>query len=223
MKQILLVFLLFVSSYFVVESCDFKSPTNIFSLPKGTSVTINWKKNLCASGYKIMYRPVGSVTWKYATTPDTTSKTLYLLSYNTDYEYAIASLNGTILSNYSSTKFFTTLCQCDTMIMVVDSIGSNGVKFLWVDDNCGLRYRIQYRKVGSSLWTTKIATDSTDTKIVTNLSANTTYKWRYRKECNLAGNYTSLWSNTWEFITATPIIEPQVERIIRFDNLKIYY
>jgi hypothetical protein len=209
----------FVSTNFVAESCILKNPTNIFASAKGTSVTINWTKNACANGYKIMYRAVGNPTWKYSTIPDTSSKTLYLLNYTTNYEYAIASLDSTTISNYSAIKYFTTLCQCDTMIMVVDSIGANGIKFLWVDDICGVRYRMQYRKVGSALWVTKVANDSLDTKIVTNLLANTTYKWRYRKECNLAGTYVSLWSNIWEFTTALPLLKPQVRKVVKYKTI----
>ncbi|NDB45769.1 MAG: fibronectin type III domain-containing protein, partial [Nitrososphaeria archaeon] len=124
------------------------------------------------NGYKIMYRAVGAATWKYITLPDTNQKTIYLLSYSTDYEYAIASINGTTLSAYSATKYFTTLCQCDLPIMVVDSIGSRALKFLWVDDSCGVRYKIQYRKSGVTFWTTKIVGDTTNIYTATNLVAN---------------------------------------------------
>ena len=139
----------------IINEC-FKSPTNIVGVPKGTSVTINWTKNGCANGYKIMYRAVGASIWKYITLPDTATKSIYGLTYLTDYEYAIASINGTTLSAYSATKYFTTLCQCDLPIMVVDSVGSTALKFLWVDDSCGVRYKIQYRKSGVTFWTTKL-------------------------------------------------------------------
>lgn len=207
-KSIILILLIVMIANTIVKSCILKSPTNIFAIPKGTSVTINWTKNACANGYKIMYRPVGSGTWKYTTLPDTISKTIYLLSYATNYEYAIASLSGTTISTYSSTKYFSTLCQCDTTIVVVDSIGVNGVKFFWINDTCGVRYKVQYRKLGTGIWTSRVATKLTDNIIATGLLPNTTYKWRYRKECNPTGTYASLWSNTWEFTTAVPISEP---------------
>jgi hypothetical protein len=222
-KSFILTFLILMIVIPTAQSCILKSPTNIFSVAKGTSVTINWTKNACANAYKIMYRPVGGTFWKYSTNPDTTSKTLYSLLYNTNYEYAIASLDTTTISTYSAIKYFTTLCQCDTSIVVVDSIGINGVKFFWINDTCGIRYKVQYRKLGNSLWTTRVATKLTDNIIATNLLANTTYKWRYRKECNSTGTYASVWSYTWEFVTATPLIEPRMERIVEIDNLIIYY
>jgi hypothetical protein len=213
----------FITTYSVSETCNFKSPTTIYATPKGTSATISWTKNSCASGYKIMYRPVGGATWKYATIPDTSTKNLYSLNYSTDYEYAMASLSGTTLSTYSATKYFTTLCQCDTSIIVVDSLGANAVKFLWVNDSCGVRYKIQYRKLGAIAWMTKIVLDTTDNTIVSSLKANTIYEYRYRKECNSTGTYASVWSNIWQFTTAIALVEPQVERVIKLDNMTIYY
>ena len=205
----------------LINEC-FKSPTNIVGVPKGTSVTLSWTKNTCANGYKIMYRAVGAATWKYITLPDTNQKTIYLLSYSTDYEYAIASINGTTLSAYSTTKYFTTLCQCDLPIMVVDSIGSTALKFLWVDDNCGLRYKIQYRKSGVTFWTTKIVGDTTNNYTATNLVANTNYEWRYRRECNATGTYGSVYSTIYLTTTAPSIQIPDLIKITVIGDLKIY-
>jgi len=205
----------------IINEC-FKAPTGIVATPKGTSVTITWTRNTCANGYKIMYRAVGASTWKYITLPDTASKIIYALTTSTDYEYAIASINGTTLSAYSATKYFTTLCQCDLPIMVVDSIGSTALKFLWVDDNCGLRYKIQYRKSGVTFWTTKIVGDTTDNWIATNLKANTNYEWRYRRECNATGTYGSVYSTIYSTTTAPSIQVPDLIKITVIGDLKIY-
>lgn len=172
----------------------FKSPTNLIATPKGTSVTIAWAKNSCANGYKIMYRAVGATTWKYITLPDTNQRIIYGLTYSTDYEYAVASINGTTTSLYSTMKYFSTYCQCFNPIVVIDSIGTNGVKFYIDDDSCGVRYRIQYRKVGKLAWTTKIVGDTVNTLVVTGLTANTPYEFQARRECNSAGTYTSIWN-----------------------------
>jgi hypothetical protein len=200
----------------------FKSPTNLVATPKGTSVTIGWTKNTCATGYKIMYRAVGATIWKYITLTDTATKSIYSLTYSTDYEYAIASINGTVISAYSTMKYFTTLCQCDLPIMVVDSIGSKALKFLWVDDNCGIKYRIQYRKQGVAFWTTRIVGDTTDNYIATNLAANTNYEWRFRRECNATGTYASVYSTIWQTTTAPSIQVPDLIRITVIGDLKIY-
>jgi hypothetical protein len=205
----------------IINEC-FKSPTNIVGVPKGTSVTLSWTKNTCANGYKIMYRAVGAATWKYITLPDTASKIIYALTTSTDYEYAIASINGTTLSAYSATKYFTTLCQCDLPIMVVDSVGSTALKFLWVDDSCGVRYKIQYRKSGVAFWTTKIVGDTINIYTATNLVANTNYEWRYRRECNSTGTYASVYSTIYSTTTAPSIQVPDLIKITVIGDLKIY-
>ena len=107
--------------------------------------------------------------------------------------------------------------------MVVDSLGSTGVKFLWVDDNCGVRYKIQYRKAGAIAWTTKIIGDTATTYIATNLKANTNYEWRHRRECNSAGTYASVWSTIWQFISAPLTENPALIRISVIGNIKIYH
>ena len=204
-----------------VKEC-FNYPTFINANPKGNSATITYIKNPCASGYKIMYRSVGSAVWKYITLPDTNSKTIYGLTYLTNYEYAIASINGSTLSAYSDIKYFNTLCQCDLPIVVADSIGSNAVKFLWINDNCGKRYKIQYRKSGVLYWTSLIGTDTTDNVIAYNLKANTNYEWRFRKECNSTGTYASSWSAIYS-LTTSPIANVEVIRIIKLENMEIHY
>jgi hypothetical protein len=206
---------------FYAKEC-FSYPTGINANAKGNSATITYVKNSCASGYKIMYKAIGSSLWKYATLPDTNSKVLYGLSYVTNYEYAIASINGATLSAYSDIKYFTTLCQCDLPIVVADSLGSNAVKFLFADDNCGVRYKIQYRKLGASFWTSLIVGDTTNYVIANNLKANTNYEWRFRRECNSTGTYASIWSAIYS-LTTSPIINVEVIKIIKLDDMEIHY
>jgi hypothetical protein len=184
----------------LINEC-FKSPTNIVATPKGTSVTINWTKNPCATGYKIMYHTVGSPTWKYVTLPDTATKAIYLLSYSTNYEYAIASINGTILSAYSTMKYFTTLCECTQPAYYLDSLTPTSARFNWTDDACGSRYKIQYKKSTATAWTTRIVGDTVNQYTISPLAINTTYVYQFRKECNATGTYGSAWI-TGSFYTA---------------------
>jgi hypothetical protein len=185
---------------YTVNEC-FKAPTNIVSVPKGTSVTINWTKNTCATGYKIMYHAVGSPTWKYITLPDTATKAIYLLSYSTNYEYAIASINGTTLSAYSTMKYFTTLCECTQPTYYLDSLTPTSARFNWTDDACGSRYKIQYKKSTATAWTTRIVGDTVNQYTISPLAINTTYVYQFRKECNATGTYGSAWI-TGSFYTA---------------------
>ena len=176
----------------IINEC-FKAPTGIVATPKGTSVAISWTKNTCATGYKIMYHAVGATTWKYITLPDTATKNIYNLTYSTNYEYAIAAINGTTISAYSTMKYFTTLCECTQPAYYLDSLTKTSNRFNWTDDSCGVRYKIQYKKSTATYWTTKIVGDTVNQYTISPLVGGTTYVWQFRKECNASGTYGSAW------------------------------
>ena len=157
-----------------------------------------------------MYHVVGSPTWKYITLPDTATKAIYLLSYSTNYEYAIASINGTTLSAYSTMKYFTTLCECTQPAYYLDSLTPTSNRFNWTDDACGVRYKIQYKKSTASAWTTKIVGDTINQYTIGPLAPNTTYVYQFRKECNSTGTYGSTWI-TGAF--TTPVLRPILIKI----------
>ena len=192
-----------------INEC-FKAPTNIMSVPKGNSAMISWDKNTCATGYKIMYHIVGIATWKTITLADTMKKNLTALSYSSNYEYQIASLSGTVLSDYSPIKYFTTLCQCFTPTFTLDTLAKTYAKFSWVDDACGVRYKIQYRKVGATAWTSRIVGDTVSTYTITPLVGGTTYEYQYRRECNSGGTYNSTWNPS---TFTTPALKPALVKI----------
>lgn len=200
---------------YTIYEC-FKAPTNIVAVPKGTSVTINWTKNTCATGYKIMYRAVGATTWKYITLADTATKAIYALTYLTNYEYAIASINGATLSAYSTMKYFTTLCECTQPAYYLDSLVSTSNRFNWTDDACGVRYKIQYKKSTASAWTTRIVGDTINQYTIGPLAPNTTYVYQFRKECNPTGTYGSAWI-TGAF--TTPVNRVIVKITDQFGNI----
>jgi hypothetical protein len=193
----------------IINEC-FKAPTNIVATPKGVSVAISWTKISCATGYKIMYHAVGSPTWKYITLPDTATKSIYGLAYSTDYEYAIASINGTTLSAYSVTKYFTTLCNCPAPAYFLDSLTATSNRFNWTDDSCGVRYKIQYKKSTAAAWTTKIVGDTVNQYTISPLATNTAYVYQFRKECNSGGTYYSTWI-TGSF--TTPVLKPVLVKV----------
>jgi len=185
-----------------------KAPTGFFiTLIKGTSVTINWTKASCATGYKIQYRPTGTATWKTATIVDTTKKTLYTLLPQTTYEYQMWSTIGTTVSPLSTLKYFTTACVCNPETPLLTN-----TTFSWTDDSCGVRYKLQYKKSTAALYTTKIIGDTATSYTVTGLTAATTYNYQFRRECNTAGTYYSTWV-TGTFTTPSADPNPTLVRI----------
>lgn len=199
MRLLLIIFCLFS----LTASSQCSQPLGSTANPSGSSVVISWTKRSCATGYRIRYRPLGSTTWKYKSVPDTNQTTIFSLSFSTDYEFAVASMVGTTVNNYSWSKTFRTLCQCLEPIVVIDSIGLDMVKFYMDDDSCGVGFRIQYRKLGTNVWNTLTVRDTAQTLISPTLIQGTTYEYRSRRECKADGSYVSKWNQVWQFTTAT--------------------
>jgi len=98
--------------------------------------------------------------------------------------------------------------------LYIDEIIHNRVRIHWdnmTDAVClPKQYRIQYREVGSTSWSQKNAQDaglcnfglSTTSKMLTNLSSNTTYEYKMKAwYCNTTG--ASVWSTLDSFTTAS--------------------
>jgi len=207
-------------SYSVTEC--FKEPTNLVATPKGTSALITWTKNTCANGYKIMYRAIGATIWKSATLADTAQKNITGLTYSTNYEYQMASTNGAVISNYSTINYFTTLCSCPAPAYYLDSLTSTSNRFNWVDDACGLTYKIQYKKSTATAWTTRTVGDTINQYTIGPLAPNTTYVFQFRKQCNATATYNSTWI-TGAFTTGPIIQSTDLIKTTTIGNMKIYY
>ncbi len=210
MRLMLIIFCLLS----LTASSQCNQPFGSTANPSGSSVTISWSKRICANGYKIRYRPLGSILWKYKTVADTNQTTIYLLNYSTDYQFAVASISGGVTSVYSFNKTFRTLCECFEPIVVIDSIGANAVKFYMDDDSCGVGFRIQYRVVGANAWNTLTVRDTAQTLISPVLIQGTTYEYRSRRECKIDGSYVSKWNQTWEFTTASAMRKIKYKKLI---------
>ena len=190
----LLAIFIFLTS-FATAQC-LKAPTFIFSTPKGLSTVIGWQKNICANGYSIMIRPVGTSWWRTISVADTNRKEVFGLNYSTDYEYKIASKDSISLSSYSTIRKFSTLCECLVPTIVIDSVGYNGLLFYIDDDSCGVKYQVKIKKPSDAYWYNVTQPDSVQTFIIDGLDSNTGYVWKYRRYCNNTG-YTSDYGPTW--------------------------
>lgn len=171
------------------------APTNVaLSNIKGTSATLAWAKASCATGYTLQYRPVGTTVWKTVQLADTAKKNLFALLPSTTYELHILSKVGTALSAYGPTTNFTTLCSCLATTPTLSSTSATNQIFTWVDDSCGVRYKLQYKKSSVTAWTTKIVGDTVNSITITTLALGTSYDYQFRRECSTAITYTSAWS-----------------------------
>jgi hypothetical protein len=65
--------------------------------------------------------------------------------------------------------------------VTVNSINESGVTIDWEDINGARRYRLRYRRAGTSSWTTLNVTSSEQT--ISNLTAGQTYEYQLRTNC----------------------------------------
>ena len=173
--------------------------TNVF----GTNVKINWTKNSCATGYKIMYRDLNSTTWKTVTVADTNNKTIFTLVPLTTYEYKMASVFGSITSTYGTVKTFTTQCDCVKPAATASVLSNSSARISWVDDACSIIHRVQYKRSTVANYTTRIVYDSlgVPNTTITGLIPNTTYQYRVRTDCNASGTFNSGYTAVGTFST----------------------
>jgi hypothetical protein len=190
--------------------------TNVF----GTNVRINWTKNSCATGYKIMYRDINSATWKTVTVVDTNSRTIFSLVPNTSYEYKMASVFGSITSNYGTTRTFTTQCDCVKPAVTASVLSNSSVQMSWVDDSCSIIHRVQYKRSNVTNYTTKIVYDSLgiSNTTITGLKPNTIYQYRVRTDCNSSGTFNSGYTAVGTFSTPLRLGESNSHLLSLYPN-----
>lgn len=194
------------SSNITLINPDCPVPTGIVtSNVFGTKATVSWTTVACALQYQLLIRKVGTTAWTtFNVLSPATSKIITGLIPLTSYEFQLRSnCNGSTNSSYSAIQTFTTLCDCGKPTSVtVSGINSTGVTFNWIGNSCAVKYRIQYRVNGTATWITAIINAPSLTKTFTTLTANTTYQYRMRSDCNSVGTFNSGWTTISSFTTA---------------------
>ncbi len=165
----------------------------------GNVVRLSWDLMTDAERYKVRYRPVGGSWVEGLTANVETFKFLNGLTPNTTYQYQMKSLCVNENSIWSTTRTFTTLGD------VCDIPASSSVAFnspteavvswsAWPNDT---KYKFKYKPTTGGFPWTEITT-SLNAWTVSNLLANTTYKYKLKTKCTAGwGN----WSSNFNFTT----------------------
>lgn len=116
----------------------------------------------------------------------------------TGYRIRVISSNPAVTGSNNGTNLTVNGCAVPTNLNA-SGITKNSALISWSAVNCAYNYKVQYRKYGTSSWTTKTA--STVSYTLTGLSAKTKYEYRAQTVCTADGTSSSAYSATKTFTT----------------------
>ncbi len=190
------------------------------AIPSGLSTTsitnssakLNWSSTPCDSfllRYFVTSIP-GTVYFKTIQSSGT-NITITGLSSGTNYSWLIRTYcNGGQSGTYTSTQTFNTLGSCGTPGgLAAGSITSSGATLSWNSVSGAVSYNIQYRKSGSSSWTS--ATSASTSKTISGLVAATQYEYQLQTVCSSG---SSSWSASAFFTTANSSTLPVPDHVV---------
>ena len=159
-----------------------------------TSMRLSWSSINGATNYTLQYRKTGTTSW---TTKTNIARpyTLTNLVDGTSYQWRVRTNCSVGTSGYSSIKTSTTACDKPDGLSS-DNITATSARFNWTNVSGATTFTVQYRKTGTSTWTTKSSVTRPYT--ATGLTAATTYEWRVRRECE---DSNSIYVNGSNFTT----------------------
>lgn len=160
------------------------NPVNTTELCPGTLVTLTSSS-------------AGSNLWNTGATTDS------ILVANAGSYYVTVSNTGGCSSTSDTTVVSYTTCAKPNALKTKNTM-STSATFTWKRVACAIKYKVQYRLVGTTTYTSANATDSFYN--VTNLLTDTTYEWRVKTVCSsgIESGYSKLVSfkTTTAFVNA---------------------
>jgi len=160
-----------------------------------------WDRVPGAAFYEISYRKLATEIWA-TVRADSNSIKLENLAENTRYEVRVRSrCTDRLSSSFSSVVRFSTLvgdCPLPNNL-TASMITPNSAQATWSLSVTAVEYNIQWRKVGTSTWST--ATTTQTTYKINFLENNTQYEYRVRAVCGATTN-TSPYTERQVFTTS---------------------
>lgn len=182
--------------YFVVEKgafpCGLVGSTVTLTGTTSSSTTLKWLNVVGAQGYLVQFKTALEENWTDFVPPGPpaaplttlTSLTLTGLNANTAYQVRVIPYCGEDAAGLPSPiKSFQTLAPCDAPMVRIDPIGYTTAKLNWGTLAGILGYEVRYRKVNTTVWTTRAALGTASFLNLTGLLANTTYEYQIRLKC----------------------------------------
>jgi hypothetical protein len=112
----------------------------------------------------------------------------------------VVSNNPTVTGSNNGANLNIKSCAKPTGL-ASSSVTQNSATVSWSSVSCGVKYKMQYRQLGTQAWTTKSNITGTSFTI-TGLMNNTTYQWKVQTFCTSGGSTKSAYSPIQTFTTA---------------------
>lgn len=182
--------------------------------------TIGWIQNDCGIKYRVQVREQGTTAW--TTYMSLTNERLVKnLLPGTTYQYRVrtqCSFDGSIISGWTPIQTFTTLGTCTAPTGIGATPSSTSAFVSWTAGTGVYKYRLRYREQGSSTWTSLVINGAQLTKNITGLTANTTYEYQMRSQCNVQATDFSPYTPVQTFTTTLRLGENENSAIVLYPN-----
>ncbi len=123
------------------------------------------------------------------------------------YRIRVVSSNPLVIGADNGTNLEMLDCLKPTGL-AASGITSSSATLSWNAMQCAAKYKLQYRKQGTSSWTS--VTVATTSYTVTGLQASTTYEYRCQTYCTESGSTKSGFSSIATFTTTARLADPHV-------------
>ncbi|MGN7864548.1 GEVED domain-containing protein [Chryseobacterium sp. 22458] len=169
-----------------LRPCSTATPTGFgVNTVTHNSAVINWTAAADNITYLLQYRIQGAATWNniYVTS---VPYTLNNLTPSTTYEVQIAANCGISLGAFTPVQVFTTRCDPEPPGVTVSSITTNSALITWAPSVVGVKYKLRWRKVGSTGWSNpeiNLPASPVNTYTLGNLDPYTTYEVQVASQC----------------------------------------
>ena len=183
-------------------------------------VTIGWIQNDCGTKYRVQIREQGTSAWTTYMSL-TNERIVKNLLPGTTYQYRVrtqCSLDGSVISGWTPIQTFTTLGSCTGPTGLGATPTSTSAFISWTAGTDVYKYRLRYREQGSLTWTPLVIGGALTTKNITGLTANTTYEYQMRSQCNAQATDFSPYTAIETFTTAMRLGESENDLVALYPN-----
>jgi hypothetical protein len=169
--------------------------------------TLGWNAVSGAQSYNVQYREVGSASWSNQSAV-TNSSSVSSLNSSANYEWQVqtvcSNLNSSGFSSLSTFSTLTPTVTCNAPAgLGATAVTSSNATLNWTAVTGAQGYKVEYREVGASSWTS--VTTPSATQSVSWLAASTNYEFHVQTLC---GNSVSSAFSSIATFTTTAITVP---------------